>query len=279
MAAEDTVRRRYQGRAKRENVHRNLNFLLCCVHSHWSIQLLRIHNLNFSFFSYYPQIQNPQTLILPMPTDAPAHNNLDDYSASSTVITFDPPIPLIRGPLPAGPSDGTSLGPHVLAFRDAQAWASAFRACERKIVQQCEEGARIGCAISASSRCKPPWWKALFGSKPSDLKERELCEEREAANCFAEAKEKCVGFARDKCLVPFRDARIRVRERGLDSKQAVRLIHWASVPERGLGVMSAMGCRSLFGGELGVTNCRASELAADDCVKCILGEQEQGVEN
>ncbi|RYR01082.1 hypothetical protein Ahy_B06g079940 [Arachis hypogaea] len=214
-----------------------------------------------------------------MPTaaarDSPSANNLDDYSASSTVITFDRPIPLLRGPLPAGPSDHPSLGPNVLAFRDARAWASAYRSCELKIVQQCEEGARIGCAISSSSRCKPPWWKALLGSKPSDLKERELCEEREMANCFAEAKEKCVEFAKDKCLVPFRDARIRVKERGFDSKRAGRLIHWASLPERTFRVISALG----FDAELGVTNRRAGELARyDDCVKCILGEQEQKVQ-
>ncbi|KAL1351552.1 hypothetical protein HN51_015460 [Arachis hypogaea] len=239
-----------------------------------------IHNLNSYFFTSYPKSKTIRILNLSMPTaaasDSPSANNLDDYSASSTVITFDRPIPLLRGPLPAGPSDQPSLGPNVLAFRDARAWASAYRSCELKIVQQCEEGARIGCAISSSSRCKPPWWKALLGSKPSDLKERELCEEREMANCFAEAKEKCVEFAKDKCLVPFRDARIRVKERGFDSKRAVRLIHWASVPERTLRVISALG----FDAELGVTNRRAGELVRyDDCVKCILGEQEQSVEN
>ncbi|KAJ1433111.1 hypothetical protein SESBI_06333 [Sesbania bispinosa] len=213
-----------------------------------------------------------------MAMDASAPNNLadDEYSPSSTVIKFDRPIPLLRGPLPAGPSDDPSAGPYVLAFRDPQAWASSFIACERKIVQQCEEGARIGCAISASSKCKPPWWKVLLGPKPSDLKEREICEEREMADCFSVAKEKCVGFARDKCLVPFRDARIKV----LNSKGAVKLICWASMPERSLWVMSQMGSKCLIGGEFGVTNRRASELLEyDDCVRHILGERQQGTKN
>ncbi|XP_057438620.1 uncharacterized protein LOC130730589 [Lotus japonicus] len=202
-------------------------------------------------------------------------SNLDeDYSPSSTVINFERPIPLLRGPLPAGDSDDPSAGPYILAFRDSQAWASSFTACERKIVHQCEEGARVGCAINASRYCKPPWWKALSGPKPEDLKERELCEEREMAGCFAEAKEKCVGMARGKCLVPFRDARIRIV---LDSKDAVRLIGQASMPERSLWVMRQVGWLGLIGGELGVTNRRASELVGfDECVRCILGDREQG---
>lgn len=208
--------------------------------------------------------------------DASAPNNLDDYSPSSTVINFDRPIPLLRGPLPAGLSDDPSAGPYVLAFRDSQAWISSYRACERKIIQQCQEGARIGCAISASSQCKPPWWKALMGAKPTDSKERELCEEREMENCFAVAKEKCVGFAMDKCLNPFRDARIAVKERGLNSEEAVRLIHWASLPERSSWVMSQMGslCPS-HGTKLVVTNYRASELLGSDVnVQSILGERQ-----
>lgn len=214
--------------------------------------------------------------------DASAPLNLDeDYSPSSTVIKFDRPIPLLRGPLPASPSDDPSAGPYVMAFRDSRAWASSFIACERQIVEQCGEGARIGCAISASSKCKPPWWKALSGGpKPSDLKERELCEEREMAECFASAKEKCVGFARDKCLVPFRDARIKVRGGTLNSKEAVKLISLASMPERSLWVVSQMGSKCLIGGELGVANRRASELlGSDDCVQGILGERQQGTRN
>ncbi|KAF7804711.1 uncharacterized protein G2W53_043822 [Senna tora] len=208
--------------------------------------------------------------------DASAPDNLDDYSPFSTVINFARPIPLLRGPLPAGPSDDPSSGPYVLAFRDSQAWISSYRACERKIIQQCQEGARIGCAISASSKCKPPWWKALLGAKPTDLKERELCEEREMENCFAAAKEKCIGFARDKCLNPFKDARIAVKERGLNLKEGVKLIHWASMPERSLWLTSQIGYLCLsHRTKWGVTNYRASELlGSDNHVQCVIGEQQ-----
>ncbi|XP_028804222.1 uncharacterized protein LOC114759247 [Neltuma alba] len=210
--------------------------------------------------------------------DASAANDLDDYSPSSTVINFDRPIPLLRGPLPAGPSDDPSAGSFVLAFRDSHAWISSYRACERKIILQCQEGARIGCAISASSKCKPSWWKALMGAKPTDLKERERCEESEMESCFAVAKEKCIGFARDKCLSPFMDARIAVRERGLNLKEALKSIHLASFPEESLRMMGQMGSARLsHGTKLGVTNYKASELlGSDENVQCILGEQQQG---
>lgn len=213
--------------------------------------------------------------------DASAPENVDDYSPSSTVIKFDRPVPLLRGPLPANPSDVTSFGPHVLAFRDTRAWASAFALCERKIVEQCEEGARIGCAVSASRKCKPPWWKALRGPTLSDLKEREECEVREMADCVAAAKEKCIGFAREKCLIPFRDARVWVGngKRVLSSKDAVKLIGLASMPASGrsLWLVNQIG---LVGGDLGVTNCRASELVGFDYyVQCVLGEQQHGTGN
>ncbi|KAK7285290.1 hypothetical protein RJT34_20056 [Clitoria ternatea] len=213
--------------------------------------------------------------------DASIPENLNDYSPSSTVVKFDHPIPLLRGPLPAGSSDGPSAGPYVLAFRDSRAWTSSFRTCERKIVEQCEEGTRIGCAVSASRKCKPPWWKALVGPKLSDLKEREACEVREMGDCLAVAKEKCVGFAKDKCFVPFRDARIRVEKGVLNSKDAIKLIDGASMPESGrsLLMMSLMSSMCLGGGDF-VTNCRASELLGyDDCVQCIFDEQQQGTKN
>ncbi|WVZ01364.1 hypothetical protein V8G54_027433, partial [Vigna mungo] len=101
---------------------------------------------------------------------------------------------------------------------------SSFVACERKIVEQCEEGARIGCAVSATRNCKPTWWKALAGLTLHDLKEREECEVGERTDCFAVAKEKCAGFAREKCLVSFRNARIRVAKGVLSSKGVGKLI-------------------------------------------------------
>ncbi|KAL5052572.1 hypothetical protein RYX36_033254 [Vicia faba] len=150
---------------------------------------------------------------------------------------------------------------------------SNVSACERKIVQQCEKGARIGCAIHASSKCKAPWWKALSGPKLSDLKEREICEVREVEECFRVAKEKCFGLAREKCLVPFRDARVKVGKGGLSLKEGVKLIGWASMP------VNKMSSKCLISGEFGVTNRRASELlSSDDCVKQILDERQHGTE-
>ncbi|KAG8477436.1 hypothetical protein CXB51_030896 [Gossypium anomalum] len=89
--------------------------------------------------------------------------NLEEYSASSTTIKFDRPLPLLRGPILAGTSDDPSSGPYILAFKDLPSWAAAYKSCESKIISQCEEGARIGCAITASNKCKPPWWQSLIG--------------------------------------------------------------------------------------------------------------------
>lgn len=144
-------------------------------------------------------------------------NNLEDYSASSTIIKFDRPLPLLREPIRAGLLDDSS-GPFVLAFKDASAWSSAFGICKLKVIEQCEAGARIGCAITASNKCKPPWWRSLIGRNKSDFKERESCEEREMAVCVAASKEACLKFAKDKCLPPFRDARIAVSDHKLVSR-------------------------------------------------------------
>ncbi|CAI0434180.1 unnamed protein product [Linum tenue] len=147
-----------------------------------------------------------------MTVDSSIPSNLDDYSATSTIVLFDRPIPLLRGPVSAGRPDDPSLGPYVLAFRNPQSWAAAYAATESKIVEQCEGGARVGCALTASNNCKPPWWRNLVGGGPSaaDLKEREECEQREMQECLAAAKEKCADFAREKCRIPFREARIAV---------------------------------------------------------------------
>ncbi|KAJ7977332.1 Bifunctional lysine-specific demethylase and histidyl-hydroxylase [Quillaja saponaria] len=209
--------------------------------------------------------------------DTAANDDLDDYSASSTIVNFDRPIHLLREPIPAGPSDDPLFGPYVLAFRDSQAWVSAYRACESKITAQCEAGARIGCAISASSKCKPPWWRAMISGQVLDWKEREICEERETESCFAAAKDKCNGFAKDKCLKSFRDARIAAKGRRLNSKEAADLICWASMPESSLWVnligLKQLGSRCVSDRGLGVTNYRATELLGiDEDVERILGE-------
>lgn len=190
--------------------------------------------------------------------------DLSDYSPSATITPFDCPVPLLRGPVPAGPSDDPSAGPFVLAFRDSRAWRSAFKACESKIIEQCEAGARIGCAVSASSKCGPPWWWALIGRSPPSLAEREECEEREMAACVAASKEKCVKFAKDKCLGPFRDARIAVNGRDLTRKkkrEAVELIFWASMGGRRNSIgLENLGSWVLSKCKLGETNYRGSDL-------------------
>ncbi|KAK9282488.1 hypothetical protein L1049_005406 [Liquidambar formosana] len=195
--------------------------------------------------------------------------NLDDYSPSSTIIPFERPLPLLRGPVPAGSTDDPSIGPFVLAFRDAQAWRSAYRACESKLIEQCEGGARIGCSLSASSKCKPPWWRALIGRiSSSDFAERAKCEEHETEICMSAAKENCVRFAKEKCLNPFRDARVAVRERKVDSREVSKLISLASA-SNGSAMANSIGVIQL-GSWLSskfvyeVTNCRGSDLLGPD---------------
>ncbi|CAA7394994.1 unnamed protein product [Spirodela intermedia] len=132
----------------------------------------------------------------------------EDLSASSTLVHFDRPLPLLRVPLLAGASDDPSAGPFVLAFRDADSWRAAFRSTEARVVEQCEAGARVGCSLSASKKCSPPWWKTLLGLSSVDFAEREKCEEREMAACLEASRGPCSRFAREKCLPAFRDARI-----------------------------------------------------------------------
>ncbi|PON54424.1 hypothetical protein PanWU01x14_195030 [Parasponia andersonii] len=197
---------------------------------------------------------------------------LEEYAPSSTLVAFDRPLPLLRGPVPAGPNDDPSAGSYVLAFRNPKAWGSAYRACESKITEQCEAGARIGCTISASSKCKPPWWRTLTGFKVSDLKERERCEEREMEGCFAAAKEKCSGFAGERCLKSFRDARVVVKGRGLNPRHVQKLVCWATMADRNSWV-NLIGFNQLVSTrEFGATNYRASELLGSSSdIDCILG--------
>ncbi|TQD90245.1 hypothetical protein C1H46_024162 [Malus baccata] len=169
-------------------------------------------------------------------------NHIDEHSAAATTIQFDRPVPLLRGPVRASPTDDPSSGPYVLAFRDPKAWANAYRACKSKMVEQCVAGARIGCAISGSEKCKPPWWRALI------------------------AKEKCGGFAKEKCLKSFREARIA----GVNVKQAERLVCWGTVADRSTWV-NLIGLEKL-GISGSTTNYRAGELFGSDSeVDGILG--------
>lgn len=92
-----------------------------------------------------------------------------------------------------------------------------FTFCIRKA------GARIGCSISASSKCKPSWLRSLFGAAPVDFAAREQCEEREMSSCLAASRDSCLKLAKDKCLASFQDARIAM----IDCKEISKLIFWA----------------------------------------------------
>uniref|UniRef100_A0A803LFK8 Uncharacterized protein n=1 Tax=Chenopodium quinoa TaxID=63459 RepID=A0A803LFK8_CHEQI len=194
--------------------------------------------------------------------------NEEDYSASATLIHFDRPLPLLRRPIPDGPTDDPELGPFVLAFPNPQSFYSSLKFCESKLLELCEAGVRIGCSITASNNCKSPWWKTLFGK--IDFKERNECEEREMAACLQGSKEKCGELSKEKCLGPFGSARIACRERKLRKKEVGELISWVS----GLGLFNGnLGFEMLAGNQLGllsvldlsyeVTNFRGSELLGD----------------
>ncbi|XP_057482917.1 uncharacterized protein LOC130769704 [Actinidia eriantha] len=154
--------------------------------------------------------------------DNTPQTNADAYSPSPTIITSDLPVPLLRDPVPAGPPHNPSAGPVVLAFKDSPSFASKLKACESKLTAQCEFGARIGCAIAASAKCKAPWCRSLFGGAKTDFVEREKCEERETAACFEAAKANCGQIGREACLPVFRDARIAVHERKVDWRERLR---------------------------------------------------------
>ncbi|WCJ21209.1 hypothetical protein M5689_003379 [Euphorbia peplus] len=184
----------------------------------------------------------------------------EEYSASSTIVHFDYPIPLLRGPVRAGVSDDPSFGPYVLAFRDHRSWAAAYKRCESKIIEQCEAGSRIGCAISASEKCKPPWWRNFIGGNLPSLKDREICEEREMEGCLVAAKDKCVGLAKEKSSSPFRDARIAIGERMVMEKVGRKLVCLVSMPENSQW-MNLIGFDKR---DFDITNQRASEFRASE---------------
>ncbi|OWM75206.1 uncharacterized protein LOC116188925 [Punica granatum] len=189
----------------------------------------------------------------------------EDYSAAATVIPFESPLPLLRGPIPAGPRDYPAAGRYVLAFKDPASWAAALRSCRSKIAEQCEEGARIGCAVAASRACAPPWWAPLIGQKVN-MKEREACEVREMESCLADKKEKCAEFAKEKTLRPFMAARVGVRERGrsvISERLGKKLICCVSVPSQRAD-FGLLGLQDLVNSESSVTNYWASEIFLAD---------------
>lgn len=160
--------------------------------------------------------------------------DLEEYSASKTLIPFDRPMSLLRGPIKAG-SQEESAGQFILAFKDPVSWASAYKACESQVTQQCESGARIGCSIAASDKCKTPWWKSFTGSASNqDFAERARCEEREMEACLEAAKGKCYEFAKQKCFPAFRDAKIAVKGLSpkVNKKELSRLISWVNSEEK-----------------------------------------------
>ncbi|KAK4407187.1 hypothetical protein Sango_0299700 [Sesamum angolense] len=162
----------------------------------------------------------------------PTSPNSDDYSAAATLVPFPHPLPLLRGPIKTGPRDDPSTGTYLLAFKNPRAWAVAYENCKAQLTSQCESGARIGCSISASSKCKTPWWKVLSGlSSEHDFSERAKCEEIEMEACFAAARERCGIFSKEKCGPVFKNARIEVIGLDLkvvDRKEVFRLISGVS---------------------------------------------------
>ncbi|CAN6381788.1 unnamed protein product [Urochloa humidicola] len=70
----------------------------------------------------------------------------EDYSAAVTVVRFDPPLLLLRAPVP---SPGAAAESPVLAFRDDASWRAAWDVAETSLVSQCEAGAWSGCSTTA----------------------------------------------------------------------------------------------------------------------------------
>nr|GLL28625.1 uncharacterized protein LOC109164890 [Ipomoea trifida] len=195
------------------------------------------------------------------PTDA------NEYSPANTLVLFERPVPLLRGPIRTDPKDEPSAGQFTLAFKDPVSWASAYRACENQIIQQCEAGARIGCSVAASQRCQPPWWKFLFGKQ--DFTERQKCEEREMEDCLSEAKERCSNYAKEKCSRAFLDARIAVKASenpNLNWREASKLISCVNLAEKNLGadLLRLQEPWVGFKTQFEVTCCRGRDLLGPD---------------
>lgn len=160
-------------------------------------------------------------------------NNSVDLSPAATTIAFDPILPLLRVPLQAGENDDPSKGPYVLAFKDEDSWRRAWLTCESRLVEQCEAGARMGCSIGASNKCKLPWWKTLFhiGKITDDqIAEREACEEHEMRACLVASRNTCAQHAKDMCRPAFANARIAKPNQEIDTRFTThnfkRVIPW-----------------------------------------------------
>ncbi|XP_027153105.1 uncharacterized protein LOC113753171 [Coffea eugenioides] len=203
----------------------------------------------------------------PLPPPPPPPPNLDDYTPSATLIPFQHPIPILRGPLRASSSDNPEAGPLILAFKDPQSWASAYKACESQITQQCEAGARIGCSLAASNKCKPSWWKTLTGGvAKQDYAERAKCEEREMEACLETAKDKCREFSKNKCMTAFRDAKVAIK--GLDLVrnrwEVSKLLSWVCLEGNkhdGMVEMMKFGTSWVeFTTQFNLTSCKGSDL-------------------
>ncbi|VFQ81833.1 unnamed protein product [Cuscuta campestris] len=165
--------------------------------------------------------------------DSPPTN---EYSPANTIVVFEKPVPLLRGPIRTNPNSGE----FALAFPDPHSWASAYKSCEHQITQQCEAGVRIGCSVSASMKCQPPWWRFAFGGGASkqEFSERQKCEEREMEACLREAKDRCCGYAKQKCSGAFLDAKIAVtgsKNPNINWKEASKLISCVNLADKKLG--------------------------------------------
>lgn len=148
-------------------------------------------------------------------------NNSIDLSPAATTVAFDPVIPILRIPVQAGEIDDPSKGPYVLAFKDEDSWRRAWHACESKLIEQCEAGARMGCSVSASNKCKPPWWKNLFHSGKAtteQIADREACEDREMKACVVASRDTCIKYAKDTCRPTFANVRIAISDQMIDPR-------------------------------------------------------------
>lgn len=85
---------------------------------------------------------------------------------------------------------------------------------------------------------------------------------------MAAAKENCVKFAKDKCLNPFRDARVAVKERKLNWREVGKMINlaWASHGSVTLNLVEEFQLRSWCSTKClyEVTNHRGSDLLGSD---------------